>query len=86
MTDTTVVQTQYVTVAEVASGLRVAKMTVYRLIHKGILRAERINAKTYRIPRDAFDEYLRSLDAEARNRQEQARAAAVIPGQTEITE
>jgi excisionase family DNA binding protein len=51
----------FFTVAEVAATLRVSKMTIYRLIHSGELRAVRF-AHTYRVPRAAVEEYI-SMDS-----------------------
>jgi excisionase family DNA binding protein len=48
---------QFLTVAEVADGMRVSKMTVYRLVHAGELPAVRVG-KSYRVPQDALDRYL----------------------------
>lgn len=47
----------FLTVAEVASQLRVSNMTVYRLINAGQLPAVRIG-KSYRITEDDVDKYL----------------------------
>lgn len=49
--------TDYLTVAEIAPMLRVAKMTVYRLIHSGELRARRFG-QSYRIHRTALQAYM----------------------------
>ena len=46
------------TVAEVATLLRVSKMSVYRLIHSGELEAVRFG-RTFRVPNSAVDAYLR---------------------------
>ncbi len=46
------------TVAEVASMMRVSKMTVYRLVHSGDLPAVRVG-RSFRVPEDAVHEYLR---------------------------
>jgi excisionase family DNA binding protein len=48
----------FLTVAEVASAMRVSKMTVYRLVHAGDLPAARVG-RSFRVPEDAVDEYLR---------------------------
>jgi excisionase family DNA binding protein len=48
----------FLTVAEVASAMRVSKMTVYRLVHAGDLPAVRVG-RSFRVPRDAVDDYLR---------------------------
>ncbi len=49
---------RYLTVAEVASRMRVSKMTVYRLVHSGELEAVRVG-RSFRVPDDAVQEYLR---------------------------
>lgn len=64
MTQTTVAP-KYLTVAEVAANLRVARMTVYRLIKSGQLYAIRLNAKTIRIPTEAYDDYMAGLNSAA---------------------
>ena len=50
-------KTTYVTVAEVASFLRVSSMTVYRLIQAGDLAAVRVG-KSYRLRSDDVDRFL----------------------------
>jgi excisionase family DNA binding protein len=50
----------YLTVAEVATRMRVSKMTVYRLVHGGELPAARVG-RSFRVPRRAVDEYLRGV-------------------------
>ncbi|MEI6375273.1 MAG: helix-turn-helix domain-containing protein [Actinomycetes bacterium] len=47
----------FLTVAEVASMMRVSKMTVYRLVHGGELPAVQIG-RSFRVPQKAVDEYL----------------------------
>jgi excisionase family DNA binding protein len=49
------------TVREVAEMMRVSKMTVYRLIDSGDLRAKRIG-RGFRIPEKAVVDYLNSVD------------------------
>jgi len=51
-------EVQFLTVAEVASVMRVSKMTVYRLVHSGHLPAIRV-ARSFRVPEHAVHEYLR---------------------------
>jgi excisionase family DNA binding protein len=46
----------FLTVAEVASVMRVSKMTVYRLVHSG-LPAIRVG-RSFRVPEQALHEYL----------------------------
>ncbi|EME60314.1 helix-turn-helix domain-containing protein [Amycolatopsis decaplanina] len=53
----TVGQVQFLTVAEVATLMRVSKMTVYRLVHSGELPAVRVG-KSFRVPEKAVHEYL----------------------------
>ena len=48
------------TVAEVASALRVSKMTIYRLIRSGELPAMRIG-RSFRVSEAAYHTYLNSL-------------------------
>jgi len=48
----------FLTVAEVATAMRVSKMTVYRLVHSGELPAVRVG-RSFRVPESAVDEYLR---------------------------
>jgi excisionase family DNA binding protein len=49
---------KFLTVAEVATAMRVSKMTVYRLVHAGELPAARVG-RSFRVPEDAVDDYLR---------------------------
>ncbi|MEJ7744053.1 MAG: helix-turn-helix domain-containing protein [Nocardioidaceae bacterium] len=48
----------FLTVAEVATTMRVSKMTVYRLVHGGELPAVRVG-RSFRVSQAAVDEYLR---------------------------
>ena len=48
----------FLTVAEVASMMRVSKMTVYRLVHAGELAAVRVG-RSFRVPERAVQDYLR---------------------------
>jgi excisionase family DNA binding protein len=48
---------RFLTVAEVATMMRVSKMTVYRLVHSGELPAVRVG-RSFRVPDDAVDDYL----------------------------
>lgn len=52
-------EVRFLTVAEVASMMRVSKMTVYRLVHGGELPAVRVG-RSFRVPEDAVHTYLRS--------------------------
>ncbi|GGQ63129.1 transcriptional regulator [Kitasatospora griseola] len=47
----------FLTVAEVASVMRVSKMTVYRLVHSGELPAIRVG-RSFRVPEQKVHEYL----------------------------
>lgn len=49
---------KFLTVAEVATQMRVSKMTVYRLVHSGELEAARVG-RSFRVPEHAVEEYLR---------------------------
>ena len=49
---------QALTVAEVATVMRVSKMTVYRLVHGGELPAIRVG-RSFRVPEQAVHDYLR---------------------------
>ncbi len=51
-------EVKFLTVAEVASVMRVSKMTVYRLVHSGELPAVRVG-RSFRVPEDAVNDYLR---------------------------
>lgn len=50
---------RFLTVSEVAQGMRVSKMTVYRLLHSGELPGVRVG-RSFRVPADALEVYLRS--------------------------
>ena len=49
---------RFLTVAEVASIMRVSKMTVYRLVHAGDLPAVRVG-RSFRVPEQAVNQYLK---------------------------
>ena len=51
-------EVKFLTVAEVATLMRVSKMTVYRLVHSGELSAVRVG-RSFRVPEQAVQEYLR---------------------------
>ena len=51
-------EVRFLAVAEVASAMRVSKMTVYRLVHGGDLTAVRVG-RSFRVPEHAVHEYLR---------------------------
>jgi excisionase family DNA binding protein len=50
---------RFATVAEVASLMRVSKMTVYRLVHSGELPAVRVG-RSFRVPESAVHDYLKT--------------------------
>ena len=54
----------FLTVAEVATLMRVSKMTVYRLVHSGELPAVRVG-RSFRVPEEAVRRYLRDSFVEA---------------------
>lgn len=54
----------FLTVAEVATLMRVSKMTVYRLVHSGELPAVRVG-RSFRVPEEAVRQYLRDSFFEA---------------------
>lgn len=58
MTSENLAKTRFLTVAEVATIMRVSKMTVYRLCHTGELDALRVG-RSFRIPEPAVHGYLR---------------------------
>lgn len=49
---------KFLTIAEVASMMRVSKMTVYRLVHNEELPAVRVG-RSFRVTEDDVNEYLR---------------------------
>ena len=49
---------KFLTIAEVASMMRVSKMTVYRLVHGGDLPAVRVG-RSFRVLEEDVNEYLR---------------------------
>jgi len=49
---------RFLTVAEVAALMRVSRMTVYRLVHAGVLPAVRVG-RSFRVPERAVHDYLR---------------------------
>jgi len=48
---------RFLTVAEVATQMRVSKMTVYRLVHSGELEAVRVG-RSFRVPEHILEAYL----------------------------
>ncbi|HEY2948211.1 MAG TPA: helix-turn-helix domain-containing protein [Micromonosporaceae bacterium] len=57
-------EVKFLTVAEVASLMRVSKMTVYRLVHSGELTAVRVG-RSFRVPEHAVHQYLREAFRES---------------------
>ena len=51
-------ESKFLTVAEVATMMRVSKMTVYRLLHSGELPAVRVG-RSFRVVESDVNEYLR---------------------------
>ena len=51
-------EVRFLTVAEVATVMRVSKMTVYRLVHSGELAAVRVG-RSFRVPEHAVHGYLK---------------------------
>ncbi|WP_027661476.1 helix-turn-helix domain-containing protein [Salinispora fenicalii] len=56
--DSQLSEVRFLTVAEVATVMRVSKMTVYRLVHGGELAAIRVG-RSFRVPEHTVHEYLR---------------------------
>jgi excisionase family DNA binding protein len=50
---------KFLTIAEVASMMRVSKMTVYRLVHGGELPAVRVG-RSFRVLEKDVDDYIRN--------------------------
>ena len=50
---------KFLTIAEVASMMRVSKMTVYRLVHNEELPAVRVG-RSFRVKEDDVNEYLKN--------------------------
>ena len=74
-TERPLAEVRFLTVAEVASLMRVSKMTVYRLVHAGELPAVRVG-RSFRVPEQAVhDSYLETC----RRLPEDARRC-VVPG------
>ncbi len=49
---------KFLTIAEVATMMRVSKMTVYRLVHNGDLPAHRVG-RSFRVTEEDVNDYLR---------------------------
>lgn len=50
---------RFLTVAEVATLMRVSRMTVYRLVHSGDMPAVRVG-RSFRVPERAVHDYLQT--------------------------
>lgn len=55
--DRPLAEVKFLTVAEVATAMRVSKMTVYRLVHAGTLPAVQVG-RSFRVPEQAIHDYL----------------------------
>lgn len=62
--DPALADVKFLTVAEVATVMRVSKMTVYRMVHGGELPAVRVG-RSFRVPEKAVHDYLRDAFIEA---------------------
>lgn len=56
------IATDFLTVAEIAMGMRVSKMTVYRLVQSGALESVRFG-RSYRITQPALQRYCETLNS-----------------------
>jgi len=63
-TDRPKLDVRFLTVAEVATAMRVSRMTVYRLVHAGTLPAVQVG-RSFRIPEQAVHDYLRDAFIQA---------------------
>nr|WP_307843271.1 helix-turn-helix domain-containing protein [Arthrobacter sp. MSA 4-2] len=66
MADNKTIPTHLFTVSEVASMMRVSKMTVYRLVQSGAIHGIRFG-RSYRVPEDAVQQYLDVMNPERRS-------------------
>ena len=62
--DPALAEVKFLTVAEVATLMRVSKMTVYRMVHAAELPAVRVG-RSFRVPEKAVHDYLRAAFIEA---------------------
>jgi excisionase family DNA binding protein len=62
--DPALAEVKFLTVAEVATVMRVSKMTVYRMVHAGELPAVRVG-RSFRVPEKAVHDYLKAAFIEA---------------------
>ncbi len=58
-------EVRFLTVAEVASIMRVSKMTVYRMVHSGVLPAIRVG-RSCRVPERSVREYVDEMGSRLR--------------------
>jgi len=56
--DSRLAEVRFLTVAEVAALMRVSKMTVYRLVHSGEIKAVRVG-RSFRVPEHVVHAYLK---------------------------
>jgi excisionase family DNA binding protein len=62
--DSPLAEVRFLTVAEVATVMRVSKMTVYRMVHAGELPAVRVG-RSFRVQEKDVHDYLRGAFIEA---------------------
>jgi excisionase family DNA binding protein len=62
--DSPLAEVKFLTVAEVATVMRVSKMTVYRMVHAGELPAVRVG-RSFRVQEKDVHDYLRGAFIEA---------------------
>ena len=55
---------RFMTVAEVASIMRVSRMTVYRMVHEGQIASVKVG-RSFRVPEHAVNAYLQAAYTEA---------------------
>lgn len=63
--DSELADVRFLTVAEVAALMRVSKMTIYRMVHTGVLPAVKFG-RSYRVPESAVQDAIRILQAAER--------------------
>ncbi|WP_249352475.1 helix-turn-helix domain-containing protein [Nocardiopsis akebiae] len=56
---------RFLTVADVATIMRVSKMTVYRMVHAGVLPAVRVG-RSYRVPERSVRKYVEETGSRLR--------------------
>jgi excisionase family DNA binding protein len=57
-TSSDISEVRFLTIAEVATMMRVSKMTVYRIVHSGELPAVRVG-RSFRVTEKDVDEYIK---------------------------